>query len=277
MVQGVQELNGAVLEPQADVARLLICSDLRKNLILSLKNGASTLAELREATGASSTAAIHALRELEKESLTSQDGRRNYLLTSPGKVVALHLESFVKTVDVITQFGKFWLGHDLSGIPDDSLKNIGVLQKSQLLTSTPTDVFNAFSTFIRLLEKAKVIKSVFPVLTPDLLNAFADLSAKGIPIELVVTGEVLDTVLDLIDSSAHKNALKINLKLFVIEPNPKTAFTVTDYFFMLGLFRFDGSYDYSDELLSYNKQGIEWGSGLFDHYVRASKEFDLRK
>ncbi|MCJ7639368.1 MAG: hypothetical protein MUO70_05745 [Euryarchaeota archaeon] len=98
-------MNEVELEPQADVARLLICSDLRKNIILSLNHGATTLAELREATGASSTAAIHALRELEKQSLTLQDGGRNYLLSSSGKIVALHLESFVQTVDVITQFG----------------------------------------------------------------------------------------------------------------------------------------------------------------------------
>jgi predicted transcriptional regulator len=269
-------LNGAVLEPQADVARLLICSDVRKNLILSLNNGATTLAELREATGTSSTAAIHALRELEKERLTVQDGKRNYLLTSSGKIVALHLESFVKTVDVITQFGEFWLGHDLSGIPDDFLKNIGVLQESHLLTSTPTDVFKAFSTFVKLLEKAKVIRGVFSAFTPELLDTFADLAAKGVPIELVVTGELLNTVLELIDRSALKDVLQTNLTLRVIDQSPRIAFTVTDYFFMLGLFRFDGSYDYSDELLSYSEPGMEWGHGLFDHYVRASKEFDLR-
>jgi len=255
--------------------RLLICSDLRKNLLLSLRNGATTLADLRDVTGASSTAAIHALRELERERLTLQDDKRNYLLTSSGKVVALHLESFVKTVDVITQFGTFWLGHDLSGIPDDFLKNIGFLQDSVLLTSTPTDVFNAFSTFVTLLEKAKVIKGVLPVFTPGLLDIFADLAALDIPIELVVTREVLDTVLELVDRSALKNVLKPNLKLFVIEQNPKTVFTVTDYFFILGLFRFDGSYDYSNELLSYSVEGIQWGRGLFDHYMRASKEIQF--
>ena len=235
-----------------------------------------TLAELRESTGASSTAAIHALRELEKERLTLQDGGRNYLLTSSGKIVALHLESFVRTVDVITQFGQFWLGHDLSGVPDDFLKSIGFLQESQILTSTPTDVFRAFSIFIKLLEEAKVISGVFPAFTPDLLDTFAALTAKGIQIELVVTREVLDTVLELIDRSALKNELKQNLKLRVIEENPKTALTVTDYFLMLGLFRFDGSYDYSDELLNYSEQGIDWGRGLFNHYVSASQEFDLR-
>ncbi|MGZ5539875.1 MAG: helix-turn-helix transcriptional regulator [Halobacteriota archaeon] len=270
------KLNEVELEPQADVARLLICSDLRKNIILSLNHGATTLAELREATGASSTAAIHALRELEKQSLTLQDGGRNYLLSSSGKIVALHLESFVQTVDVITQFGQFWLGHDLSGIPDDSLKSIGVLHESQLLSSTPTDVFKAFSTFVKLLEKAKVIRGVFPIFTPDLLHTFGDLAAKGIQIELVVTKEVRDTILELMDHSDLKNVLKKNLKLYVVEKNPKTTVTVTDYFFMLGLFRFDGSYDYSDELLSYNQQGMEWGRGLFNHYLKESKVFDFR-
>jgi len=269
--------NETVLAPQADVARLLICSDLRKNLILSLKNGATSLAELREATGATSTAAIHALRELEKERLTFQDSKRNYLLTSPGKIVALHVESFVQTVNVITQFGKFWLEHDLSGIPEDFLKNIGCLQESQVLTSVPTDVFNAFSTFITLLEDAKVIRGVAPVSTPGLLDIYAELAAKGIPIELVVTHDVLENVGELANRSQPKNPLKKNLKLFVIEQNPKTAFTVTDYFLMIGLFRSDGSYDYSDQLLSYSTEGTRWGRELFDHYVGASKAFDLRQ
>lgn len=85
-----------------------------------------------------------------------------------------------------------------------------------------------------------------------------------------------DTILELIDHSDLKNVLKKNLKLYVVEKNPKTTVTVTDYFFMLGLFRFDGSYDYSDELLSYNQQGMEWGRGLFNHYLKESKVFDLR-
>jgi predicted transcriptional regulator len=278
--QAAEELSEIVVEPQVterELLRLLICSDLRKKILLALKNGTTSLADVREVTGASSTAAIHALRELEKEHLTFQDGKRNYLLTSTGKIVALHIERFLQTVNVITQFAKFWLEHDLSGIPEDSLKNIGCLHESQILTSTATDVFNAFSTFIALLGDAKVIRGVAPVFTPDLLDIYAELAAKGIPIELVVTREVLENVLELADRSPRKNQLKANLKLFVIEQNPKTAFTVTDYFLMVGLFRFDGSYDNSDQLLSYSNDSIEWGRELFDYYVRASKEFDLRR
>jgi predicted transcriptional regulator len=279
ITQRAEELSETIAAPQindSELLRLLICSDLRKKLLLALNNGTTSLADLREATGASSTAAIHALRELEKEHLTFQDGKRNYLLTSSGKIVALHVESFVQTVSVITQFGKFWLEHDLSGIPEDCLRNIGCLQESEVLTSTPTDIFNAFSTFVTLLDDAKVIRGVAPVFTPDLFDSYAGLAAKGISIELVVTHEVLENMLELAERSPLKNPLKKNLKLFVIEQNPKTAFTVTDYFFMIGLFRSDGSYDHSDQLLSYSNDGIMWGRELFDHYVGASKEFDLR-
>ena len=274
-----EELNETLLASQVDgaeILRLSMCSDLRKNLILSLKKGTTALADLRTATGNNSASVIHALRELEKEHLTSQDSRRNYELTNIGKIVALQLENFVRTVNAITQFSKFWLEHDLSGIPEDSLKNIGCLQESQVLTSVPTDVFNAFSTFVTLLEDAKVIRGVAPVFAPDLLDVYAELAAKGIQIELVVTREVLENMLELADRSPLKDQLKANLRLFVIEQNPKTVFTVTDYFFMVGLFRLDGSYDYSDELLSYSNDGTKWGRELFDHYVRASKEFDLR-
>ena len=253
-----------------------MCSDLRKNLILSLKKGTTALADLRTATGNNSASVIHALRELEKEHLTSQDSKRNYELTNIGKIVALQLENFVRTVNAITQFSKFWLEHDLSGIPEDSLKNIGCLQESQVLTSVPTDVFNAFSTFVTLLEDAKVIRGVAPVFTPDLFDIYAKLASKGIPIELVVTREVLENMLELADCSPLKDQLKANLRLFVIEQNPKTAFTVTDYFFMIGLFRLDGSYDHSDQLLSYSTEGTGWGRELFDHYLGASEESDLR-
>lgn len=164
--------------------------------------------------------------------------------------------------------------HDLSGIPEDSLKDIGCLRESQILTSTPTDFFNAFSTFVTLLDNAKLVRSVAPVCTPDLLDVYSDLAARGVLIELVVTREVFKNILELADRSSLKKTLKKNVKLFVIEQSPKTAFTVTDYFCIVGLFRFDRSYDYSDQLLSYSTEGIKWGRELFDHYVGSSEAFD---
>ncbi len=255
----------------SEVIRLLTCSDLRKNLILTLNNGSASLADLRQHTGVSSTAAIHALRELEKDHLTSQDDKRNYTLTNIGKILALKLECLVKAANVLAEHAPFWLDHDLSGIPETSLMDIGALEEAHLLTSTPTDVFKAFSTFVMLLENSRKIRGVSPIFTPDLIEIFIGLVAKGIPIELIVTREVLDKTLESSPRGPLQEALDANLKLFVIDHNPKTAFTVTDYFVTIGLYRFGESYDYSDELLCYSEEGITWGNTLFDYYLARSE------
>jgi predicted transcriptional regulator len=82
---------------------------------------------------------------------------------------------------------------------------------------------------------------------------------------------VLDKTLELTNVNELKQALKQNLKLRVIEQNPKIAFTVTDYFLSVGLFRYDGMYDMANDLLSYNEEALDWGNKLFDYYTSLSE------
>jgi len=71
-----------------------------------------------------------------------------------------------------------------------------------------------FRPFVTLLEDAKVIRGVAPVFAPDLLDVYAELAAKGIQIELVVTREVLENMLELADRKpAQGSAYKANLRL----------------------------------------------------------------
>lgn len=256
----------------AEIVRLLTCSDLRKNLILALNNGPASLADLREQADVSSTAAIHALRELEKDYLTTQDDKRNYALTNVGRILALKLEDLVKAANVLAGQSTFWLEHDLSGIPEPSLEKLGSLEDSYLLTSTSTDLFKVYSTFVTLVENAKEIKGISSILIPDFLNVFAELSSKGKSIELIVTSDVFATMSESANRQQLRSGLEGGLKLFKLKTNPKIGLTVTDYFLSLGLFRWDGMYDYSHDLLSYSNQAIEWGKRIFDHYAAASEE-----
>lgn len=257
----------------AEIIRLLVCSDLRRNLVLTLKNGAASLSDLRQHVGVSSTAAIHALRELEKDHITSQDDRRDYALTNIGKILALKLEHLTKAANVLTEHNTFWLEHDLSGIPATHLVDIGCLEESHMLTSTSTDLFKVYSTFTTLVENAKEIKGISSILIPDMINVFATLAPKAQPVELIVTSDVFDKVVEGADRRELRRALEEgNLKLFSLKENPKIGLTVTDYFLSLGLFRRDGMYDYSHDLLSYSSQAIDWGKRIFDHYAAASEE-----
>jgi predicted transcriptional regulator len=257
----------------AEIIRLLVCSDLRRNLVLTLHNGAASLSDLRQHVGVSSTAAIHALRELERDHVTSQDGRRHYALTNIGKILALKLERLTKAANVLTEHNAFWLEHDLSGIPATHLADVGCLEESYILTSTSTDLFKVYSTFTTLVENAKEIKGISSILIPDMINVFSTLGPKAQPVELIVTSDVFDKMRELVDRQELRRALEEgNLRLFSLKENPKIGLTVTDYFLSLGLFRGDGMYDYSHDLLSYSAQAIEWGTRLFDHYAAASEE-----
>jgi predicted transcriptional regulator len=258
------------------ILQVLACSDLRKSLAAALRDGKSlTLSQLSEQVGASSPAAVHALRELAKEHLTYQDEKRNYSLTNIGEIVMRKLEEINIAMDVLSKNKQFWLEHDLSGIPTSLLDKIGCLEESEVIFSTPTDLFKIVSTYNVLLQNAKEVRGVSPLFTEDMPPSFIQLVAKGGDIELVLTPEVLDAVLKHVDLSELKKALQENLKLFTIERQPNLAFTVTDYFLELGFFRHDRTYDWSNELLSYSTDSLSWGRKLYQYYVAQAEVFVL--
>ena len=117
-----------------DILRLLACSDLRKNLTETLREGKRlTLSELSEHVGASSPAAVHALRELGKADLVHQDEKRNYSLTNIGEIVVRQLDEIELAILTLSRDGQFWLDHDLSDIPKPLLDKIGYLADSTLI------------------------------------------------------------------------------------------------------------------------------------------------
>jgi len=258
------------------ILHLLACSDLRKSLAETLRGGKSlTLSQLSEQVGASSPAAVHALRELAKEHLTYQDEKRNYMLTNIGEIVMRKLEETNVTINALSKNKQFWLEHDLSGLPVGLLDKIGCLEDSTIISSTPTDLFKIVSTFFMLLENAKEVCGVSPIYIEDLTINFVKLVHKGVDIQLVVTPEVLEAIVKAADPTELKEALQQKLKIFTIKSEPSVAFTVTDYFLELGFFRPDKTYDWSNELISYTEDSLNWGKGLFKYYVEQAELFVL--
>jgi predicted transcriptional regulator len=259
-----------------EIIRILACSDLRKNLAEALRDGKKlTLSELGEQVGASSPAAVHALRELAKEHLIHQDEKRNYSLTNIGEIVVRKLEEINVTIDALSKNRQFWLEHDLSDFPSNLLDQVGALADGTVVSSTPTDLFKVFSTFFILLENAKKICGVSPIFIDELTSQFVKLVARDVPVELVVTPDVMDAIFRTADREELEKALKVKLKLYTIEPRPTAAFTVTDYFLQLGFFRQDGTYDWSNDLLSYSPEAIKWGRKVFAFYVEKAEPFTL--
>jgi len=269
----VNETNSKTKTDEVEqILRLLSCSDLRNNLAQALRDGKKmTLSELSELVGASSPACVHALRELTKEYVTRQDEKRNYLLTNIGEIVTRKFAEANLAITALSQHREFWLDHNLNDIPEDSLDTIGCLADSTIVSSTATDLFSVFNSFLTLLENSKEIRSLSPIFIGDMTALFNRLVSKNIDIELIFTPVVLDATLKTADRKDLAEALKKNLKIFRIEKQPNFAATVTDYFLFLGFFLPDGRFDWSQGLLSYSPSALEWGRELYAHCVEKTE------
>jgi predicted transcriptional regulator len=273
----VNETNSNIKSQEVqEILRLLACSDLRSKLARTLRNGKKmTLSELSKLAGVSSPAALHALRELGKEYMIHQDERRNYSLTNIGEIVARQFEEINLAVTALSQNKEFWLSHDLNDIPNHLLDKIAQLADSTVVSSTPTDVMKVWSMFYMLFENSKEIHGISPIFDEQMTAVFTKLMEKEINIELIFTPGVLDATLRTAERQVLQKGLKTNLKIFKMESQVNFALTVTDYYALLGFFRPDGSFDWSNALLSYNADAIEWGRELFAYYVENAEPFTL--
>jgi len=253
-----------------NIQRLAVCSDLRNKIIIRLYEGKKPLSHLRNDLKINSTTAIHALKELEKYNITFQDNYKNYSLTNIGRVIAVKLLDFNDAAEVLEKYKEFWLEHDMSGIPEHLIEKIGWLKDSELVKDTEIDIFKVHSNFINLLKNAKDIRGVSSIYVPEYTSLFQELVSKNVDVQLILSKEVLEKIdKSILNQLITKSEPKFNL--FVMNKNLKAAITVTDYFLSIGLFRVDGTYDYSNDLISYSKEAIAWGNEFFDHYARLSE------
>jgi predicted transcriptional regulator len=176
---------------------------------------------------------------------------------------------------VLSQHKEFWLDYILSDIPNHLLDKIGYLADSAVLSSTPADLLKGFSALYTLFQNSKEVRAISPIFAEEMMAQFAKLIGKNIDIELIFTPAVLDATLESGDRKELADAIKKNLKIFKLETQPNFALTVTDYFFMVAFFRPDRSFDWSNVLLSYSPEALEWGRELFAYYVEKAERVSL--
>ncbi len=269
------ELEMSIERDIHDTLRLAACSDLRMNLLIILHEREKPLGELRDRLGISSTTAIHALRELEKGSLVVQDSGRNYLLTQTGKIVALKLIDFNNATDVLKKHERFWLEHDLSGIPEYLLEKIGWLKNSNVVQINSLDIVKTHESFIQFIKPAKWIKGVTPVFSSDYPVVFTKIIEQNVSTQVILTDAVLKKSIDAIGKENFDKLISnYNFDLLVTDENLKVAFTATDGFISLGLFTNNGLYDPTHDLISTDNKAIQWGIELFEYYREKAKKYE---
>ncbi len=257
-----------------EILRLAICSDLRKNLLITLNEGGKSLGSLRDGLNISSTTALHALKDLEKKNLIFKDKDKNYALTNIGRITALKIMDFSNAAEVLNKHERFWLEHDLGGIPDHLLEKLGWLRESFVEKAPSTDIFKVYSTFIELLKNATEIRGASSIFVPVYNDLFKDIILnKKIDTKLIVTADVLNKIDKEVLKEIYNNNLRF--ELYLIKYNIKAGLMVTDSALSFGLFNYNDTYDWNNDLISFDKKAILWGYELFDFYCNKSQRIFL--
>ena len=131
--------------------KYLLTSSMRTLILVVLYDGKKNLNEIRDELQKPSATILHGLKELEENNLIKKD-RKYYKLTSNGYLLATNVIKLIDNWHSIEKNKIFWNNHDLGGIPENFLNKLYLLKEANLISSTTSDLSNAFNKYIEFLS-----------------------------------------------------------------------------------------------------------------------------
>ena len=246
-------------------------SSIRTKVMLTLLDGGKTASELGKIMNTRESTILHTLRSLTDSNLVDKKNQE-YSLTNIGGIQALILDELVNTIVTINEHHDYWLCHDLSGIPIELQKRIGMLGQGEIIKDSPETPLKSLDYFISTLSNSREVFGVSPIMVRGYPEAISQIVKNGTYVEIILTNPVVKVVVS--EQKVLLNDLldRENFKLYSIDKDVKLSFTVTESFLNLGLSRIDGSYDLGTDLIYSGKKAVEWGKMLFQHYRSISEQ-----
>ena len=251
-------------------------SRLKIQILLSVANNPKNLSELRDITGSTSQAIIPKIRSLERLSLIEQVDH-GYTITPIGRILATKIGDFVMTIGEIMQHREFWAAHDIEGIPQPFLSQIGSLIGSDLKYDTTDNMFHVYTHFVTILQQAEYIHGISSVMSPQVADVLAERIVAGIPVELIVNRSVAEGLMqEPFLSRIQQLRPYENFKIWMVDEPLHLGITVTDKHLSLGLNnKANAVYDSSADMYSSDPQARDWAENLFRYYQSRAKRMSL--
>lgn len=251
--------------------KYILTSGMRSKLLLAIYENPKNLDDLRNELKKPSATILHGLKELENINLVKKV-QKSYELTSNGFLLTANMIKLIENWYSINKSKIFWNNHDISGIPDEVLKEIYLLKDAEYIQSTTSDLSNAFNTYIKLISTAKHLNIIMPIYSENHFKHLIKLlkSKKLENLELFVSPEIYESIEknDAFDKKILKSK-KVNVHC--INQKFKLFLTYCDEFISLSLFFKDGHYDDSQILVAKDENALKWALRLAKEYTNEVK------
>lgn len=240
-------------------------SAIRTKTLLCLKDRDMESSELGNKLGVRATTVLHSIKEMVDADLVKKS-KEGFTLTNVGRIQAILIDDLVSAMVVLDSHKDFWQTHDIRGIPDDLLAKIGMLGQSEILKGDPAAILKTQEYWFSEIVKSKEIAGLSPVIIPTYPVAIAKALENGAKVELILTKTILAIVLREYREQLKAMLESNNFYLYSIDQDIRMAYTVTDSYLSLGLFRLDGGYDVGSDLNCFGDTSREWGKELFEYH-----------
>ena len=245
--------------------RFLAQSEIRLKILSELHEQPNNVSGLVKKTNITYSSVSSNVNKLE-ENKYIRKVEKKYYITPMAEIYFKALMDFKKSVDLIYDYDAFWNKHNITQLGIDSMKNITALKDSELIETTPLDIYKTHNTTKNQLIESKDVKAIFPYLHPEYPQLIETILQNNGTVELIVPRTIFKAMISPINDKIKKEAINSGrLTIYAVTNDLDLYLTICDEKMSLGLFKNDGSFDQNRILISDDEKSHEWANELFKH------------
>ena len=224
---------------------------IRLKILATLYRCPLNMKELNDLTNVSYSSISSNMHGLELRGYVYRESNKYYLTND----MRLHINDVLELKNIIGLLNEFFNildGHVIDLIPNESIAELYLLGKANLIESDGVDAYKIYNYIEDILRNAESIKCVLPFYYKN----FNDLINEKENVDILVPKSVLDI---------FEESLMVEDVLYFNENNC-FLLIITDEVMLLGLFKENGYFDQNRLLTSKNEECLEWANNLFENF-----------
>jgi predicted transcriptional regulator len=251
---------------------LIFLSAKRKELLLFLREGPKTIAEIKMHLDVGAVGILPQLKKLRENSLVIKKGNV-YSLSSLGIAVAGTMQSMIDLLGVFEKRYDYWSGHSIDCIPTPLRRRIGELSNCTFSESHDSiRLFEPHREFLENIRKSKKISGISSIFHPLYPSIFLNFAKMGMNVSILVTPPVYNRIKEEFTTEISEFNKLENASLYVCSEKIEFSYAVTDKFLSFSLPFPDGRFDYKEDVMCFDPVAIRWGEDLFSYYRDISEK-----
>lgn len=235
-------------------------SIIRLKILAALFEKPQNMKELTKNTKLSYSSISSTLHGLELKDFVYRESTKYYLSNS----LQVQMKDVLELKEVVNLLNRFFNiidGHVIDMIPNQSVAELYLLGKAELLESDRIDAYNINNFIEDALKDANRVRAVLPFYHLGFNQILNDLVKRDKTVEIIVSEEILEIYEDNSDVK-YMSSFKGKNNFLLI---------VTDKAMVLGLFKNEGQFDQNRLLVSKNKKSVKWAKNLFKNFKKKNK------